>query len=292
VAEPMVGIKYFAFLNGRLGVRSCDSCSVHVTMPRPTPETLEGFYSAPNSSYRFHKPEGSSDPNLWLERITNPKYKNWLDFGCGWGALVEEARDWGYDARGVELGDLARASLSARGLSAYASLAECRAAGFSADVVSLIHVLEHIAYPRPLLREIDSLLNPKGVLIIEVPNLKSIRSRMGVFFPKKRYPNAERYCAFPIHLVYYTIETLRQLLRSCGYEIVTTGAHGFGLEIFERPAGNTAGGPGGPSPQVARPPRSPDRPKNLRFLRSATKKLLSQTHLGEHIYVVARPLRH
>jgi hypothetical protein len=254
-------------------------------MPRPTPEMLEGFYSL-NTKYPCHKPEGSSEPSLWLDKI-EAGHTSWLDFGCGWGALIETARKRGYDARGVELGERARASLAQRGLPAYATLAECKADGFQPEVVSLIHVLEHIAYPRPLLGEIRSMMAARGVLVIEVPNLKSARARAGIFFPKNKYPNAERYCAFPIHLVYYTVSTLCRLLRSSGYEIVGTGAHGFGLEIFERPAAQRTGESKQPAPSGPR--GGSGHQKKLRFLRSATKKLLSETYLGEHIYVVARP---
>jgi SAM-dependent methyltransferase len=226
--------------------------------------------------------EGASKPNLTLNRIVNPEYRSWLDFGCGWGALVQAARLRGYDARGIEVGELARSSLIQRGLAVYADLSECRAAGFHPDVVSLIHSLEHLADPRALLREIHSLMSPQGSLVIEVPNLKSLRARAGVLFPKNRYPNAQAYYAFPIHLVYYTMDSLCRLLESSGFKIGSTGAHGFGLEIFEVPlkTGETRQQP---------PPSTLGQPKRLQFLRKATKEILSRFYLGEHIYVVAWP---
>ncbi len=149
---------------------------------------VDGFYSLPG--YRCHTLEGASKPSLTLNRIANPEYRSWLDFGCGWGALAQAARERGYDARGVEVGDLARSSLRQRGLAAYANLSECRASGFRPDVVSLIHTLEHLADPRELLREIHSTMNPQGSLIVEVPNLKSLRARAGVLLPKNRYPDS------------------------------------------------------------------------------------------------------
>jgi hypothetical protein len=195
---------------------------------------------------------------------------------------VQAARERGYDARGIEVGELARASLAQRGLLVYADLSECRADGFRPDVVSLIHVLEHLAHPRTLLQEVRSLMSPRGSLIIEVPNLRSIRAQAGVLFSKKRYPNAQTYCAFPIHLVYYTIETLCRLLESSGFQIVSTGAHGFGLEIFQIPLkmGETRARP--------RPAAASNRPRRFQFARNTIKGMVSRFHLGEHIYVVAQ----
>ncbi len=254
-------------------------------MPRPTPEKLRGFYSLPG--YSCHTVEGASKPRLTLNRIANPEYTSWLDFGCGWGALVEAARKRGYDARGVEVGELARASMHQRGLTGYRNLFECRAAGFRPDVVSLIHTLEHLADPRERLREIHSTMNPQGSLIVEVPNLKSLRARAGVLFPKKRYPEAQAYYAFPIHLVYYTMDSLRRLLESSGFQIGATGAYGFGLEIFAVP-----GKMDGDSQQLppSSPPPAPGQSKRFEFVRNRTKAMLSRFHLGEHIWVLARPM--
>ena len=100
---------------------------------------------------------------------------------------------------------------STSGLKMYESLEELKASSpHRFDLVSLMHVLEHLADPVTSLRDIrESLMTPNGYLLIEVPN----------FYAHDSYELA--------HLACYTRHSLRQLLAQSGFKVVALRVHGF-----------------------------------------------------------------
>lgn len=73
-----------------------------------------------------------------------------------------------------------------------------------ADLISLIHVLEHLPEPRQFLTELRSLLRPGGRLLIQVPD----------------YSQTPYDLVIVDHLWHWQTETLRQLLQQTGFEII------------------------------------------------------------------------
>ena len=76
----------------------------------------------------------------------------------------------------------------------------------------MIHVLEHISNPLALLREINKILKPQGVLFVEVPNLDSLEFQL--FREKWGYLSAPR------HLNHFTTQTLTRILNKAGFRII------------------------------------------------------------------------
>lgn len=283
IVEPeiWIGEAYFAPLRGRIHVSSCRQCGLHLVTPRPDDSALAGFYS--RDGYACHTVEGGSRPDVILNLVppTLQGVSSWLDIGCGAGALIQTAKQRGWDARGVEIGEGARNRLLQQGLTVYPDLPACRQAGFRPDIVSMITVLEHIAEPGSMLEEIRSILSPGGHLLVVVPNLESLRARFGWVLPVQQFPGAQKHMAFPIHLVYYTRRHLRRLLESHGFTVTASGSHGFGLEMFDRP---------GAQPKAYQPTAAKGTNRNAvsRTLRSLAKRILSVTHTGEDLWMIAR----
>ncbi len=265
-------------MRGRIQVSTCRGCGLHITTPRPDDAALKGFYS--KDGYDCHSIEGGSNPDLTLNLAPGAP-SSWLDIGCGAGALIRAALKRGFDARGVEIGDRARTRLQQDGLTVYRDLSGCREAGFRPVIVSMITVLEHIADPGHTLEEIRDVLAPGGHLIVVVPNLQSLRARFGWLLPVERFPGAQKHMAFPIHLVYYTRRHLQRLLQSHGFTITASGAHGFGLEMFDRVGAK-------PKAYQLNAEAGPRRNGISRVIRSAAKRILSDTYAGEDLWMVAR----
>ena len=79
------------------------------------------------------------------------------------------------------------------------------------DFVTMFHVLEHLPDPRKGLLFAGGLLNPRGSLIVQVPNVASCQARM---FRSRWYG-----LDVPRHLVNFTAGGLDLLLNSVGFEI-------------------------------------------------------------------------
>ncbi|MEO7277719.1 MAG: class I SAM-dependent methyltransferase [Sphingomicrobium sp.] len=92
-----------------------------------------------------------------------------LDFGCGNGQFLKEASDAGYIAEGVELDQAARASAAVNSGCTVQSLDEVRKSGVSYAVIHLGDVLEHLPDPAATLRDLQGLLAPAGLFLIEGP---------------------------------------------------------------------------------------------------------------------------
>lgn len=152
-----------------------------------------------------------------------------LDIGASSGLLLATLRD-GLNAQvlGVEPGDAYRAAAAERGIEMKASVEDLLASRPERfDLVTLMHVLEHLPQPRASLAQIlDELLNPQGYILVEVPN----------FYAHDSYELA--------HLACYTPSHLRQMLEQAGFEVLEERQHGWPrsktlplyLEVLARPA--------------------------------------------------------
>ncbi len=97
----------------------------------------------------------------------------WLDFGCGNGSFLRQVlgRFSGVAGYGIEYNERHRDAVlmipGARGFGA--SIDELDLNSF--QTISMIHVLEHIENPLPLLETLTSRLAPGGSLLIQVPHI-------------------------------------------------------------------------------------------------------------------------
>jgi len=83
------------------------------------------------------------------------------------------------------------------------------------DLIACSHVIEHIAYPQPLLRDAFRLLRAGGWLLVVVPNLFFWRDRWQLLRGNWRY---EAHGTFDYtHLRWYTRETMTELLADHGF---------------------------------------------------------------------------
>jgi len=135
-----------------------------------------------------------------------------LDIGASSGTLMQSIHEaYGAEMVGVEPGNAYRKLAEAKGFKLYPSLEQLRAnetAKF--DLVTIMHVLEHLEDPLGTLRDIRSnLLEDSGFLLVEVPN----------FYAHESYELA--------HLSCFTEHTLSEMLKQAGYKIMHFRKHGY-----------------------------------------------------------------
>jgi SAM-dependent methyltransferase len=130
----------------------------------------------------------------------------WLDHGCGLGGAVRYARHEGIrGAYGFDEG-YAREVMRRDGVPFIARDEIARYAA-TFDIVTSIDVLEHASDPVALLREILSLLKPKGVLFLTTGNAEPFRRRMLTW----------AYAGLPdVHVGFFEPRTVRTAYRAAG----------------------------------------------------------------------------
>jgi SAM-dependent methyltransferase len=94
-----------------------------------------------------------------------------LEVGSHYGAFLQTALEWGWDATGVDVGkDTARFARSKGFDVKSCELAECGFNRESFDGIFIWNCFDQIAEPRPLVAECRRLLKPGGLLVIRTPN--------------------------------------------------------------------------------------------------------------------------
>lgn len=107
---------------------------------------------------------------------------NLLDFGSGKGLFLNFANKLGFVTKGVET-SLPRANYAREIFNLEISTnnySEGLIFKSKFDVITILHVLEHLTNPKDLLDELlSSNLNHNGIAVIEVPNFDSWQSKWG-----------------------------------------------------------------------------------------------------------------
>ncbi|MEZ5661240.1 MAG: class I SAM-dependent methyltransferase [Burkholderiaceae bacterium] len=214
----------------RLRVMQCAGCGLVQQFPLPESRELHVYYShhyrldykrvlQPRPKHVYRAGRAALDRLSFLASagVTAGRL---IDVGAGGGEFVFMASRKGFDACGVEpnLGYSAFAR-DAYGVRVDTAEVGSLAAG-SADVVTMFHVLEHIADPRAALESIWHALAPGGHLFIEVPNIAAADAS-----PHNIY--------FKAHLFYFSAATLAALAHE-RFETLASDDRGNLLMLLRR----------------------------------------------------------
>lgn len=138
-----------------------------------------------------------------------------LDFGCGWGFFLEDARAAGWQVQGLE--PLPGHGVHARGALGLDVVTDTlRPDSFppeSFDVVTAFQVFEHLPDPGAELAKLHGLLRPGGLVVIEVPNIAT---------PLLRLLGGRHRHFVEDHLWFFSPRTLGRLLERHGFQPVAT----------------------------------------------------------------------
>lgn len=139
----------------------------------------------------------------------NPKKGNLLDYGCGTGDFLVEARKNGWQISAYEPSEQAKALAQKKGIVTTDDLRSFPNHAF--DAITLWHVLEHVHDVPAQLAEFKRLLKPEGTLVIAVPNFKS--------YDAKHY--GEFWAAFdvPRHLWHFSKTAIQKLANDAGLKV-------------------------------------------------------------------------
>jgi SAM-dependent methyltransferase len=199
----------------------CRRCGHIYQSPRMTPDELAAFYTM---GYRELR-QGTEDlttKDLAMQsaraRVTVgllgrrlPSVSRHLDLGSSSGALLGAFRDrFGSQAVGIEPGEVYRRHAAARGLRVFPSQAQLEEAGEAPfDLVTAMHVLEHLADPIQTLADLRRKhMKPEGFLLIEVPNV------------------AEHEALELAHLHAFTRSSLKDTVGRAGFRVLWVRCHG------------------------------------------------------------------
>jgi SAM-dependent methyltransferase len=135
-----------------------------------------------------------------------------LDVGCGDGQLLAKLRRPGWRLAGLEPDAACAERVRARlGIDVRRGVLRDRLFDPPFDVVTMVHVLEHVPDPAGDLLEVRRLLGPGGVLIVEVPACDSY----GFALARHRWFGLD----LPRHLTHFSTATLRRIVERAGFRV-------------------------------------------------------------------------
>ena len=221
----------------------CQICGAVFLNPQPGERELANFY--PKNYYSY----ASYNKNSFLTRlrealidisfgnsqkygvflktvalILKPKFKNilplyykkngkFLDVGCGNGENLAILKKHGWQTYGIEIDKQAVKQAQKRGLNVrYTSLEKAEFGKLKFDCIRMWHVLEHLPNPHLALRKLRHLLKNGGIIYLAIPNTNSLMAK--IF---GRYWNGYE---IPRHLINYSIQNLKLLLKEHKFEVV------------------------------------------------------------------------
>jgi len=164
-----------------------------------------------------------------LEKHLKSNTKRILDIGCGAGFFLKRAMNNGWDVVGIEPSDEAANYAQTLGIDVKKQFFQNTTSDELGkyDSIHMRFVLEHTTSPQQIIKKCHSLLNENGLLIVEVPNdYNPLQNIVKTILQKNEY-----WLHPPIHVNYFTFTSLRNLLQSNGFEIVSQDAT-FPLELF------------------------------------------------------------
>ncbi len=137
------------------------------------------------------------------------------DCGCGGGSMLDLVKGIAKETIAIEPFQGYHTSLKERGHQPFASITEAaKATGGKVDLGLSIHVIEHTEDPVSYLREIHSLLNEKGKLILFTPNLDDI-------FLKLIPAEYEPFFFHTVHNYYFSGNSLKIMAEKAGFAKTT-----------------------------------------------------------------------
>lgn len=178
-------------------------------------ETYRKIYQTneePTSKDLYQQNQRALNQSSWLKEKGYKHFARILDIGASSGLLLDNfRREFQAEVVGVEPGNAYRALAEQKNIKMFNSIEQLLQSGPEAfDLVTLMHVLEHLENPIQVLIQIrEHLLAADGLLLIEVPN----------FYAHNSYELA--------HLSCFSQHTLKEMLGQAGYEPVLLRKHGM-----------------------------------------------------------------
>lgn len=202
----------------------CRQCTLTKLAPTPSDQDLELFYK---KHYRKQSNEEVVDQTVInyeqkradrilpiLKKHLPQKIEKTLDIGCSSGTLLSNISNiWGSTLQGIEFNEIYSNFILENKILDNNNLynrpiEDLQETISNTDLITMVHVLEHVKNPLTSLQAINQVLSDDGFFYVEVPDIDTPYGKLlGNYF-------------ITYHLHYFSRTTLKQLLMKTGFEIV------------------------------------------------------------------------
>ena len=207
-------------------VAECGSCSLRFTQDVPDQNSIGPYYKSEdyishtntakgiiNKLYHFVRKNTIAGKRKLIEKNTRMKTGTILDAGSGIGSFVNEMKQHGWEATGLEPdADARKVANELYGLELADAEQFYQLPAGHFDAITLWHVLEHVHYLQNYIQQLKNLLKDNGKLFIAVPNYTATDA----------YRYEEYWAAYdvPRHLYHFSPRSMQVLMERNGLKIL------------------------------------------------------------------------
>lgn len=209
----------------KFDLSKCTECGFIFTQDHPSESEAGKYYESDeyishsdtskgiiNKVYRLARDLMLKRKRSLVKKVTGLSKGSLLDIGCGTGHFANEMKQSGWQVKGIEISEKARAFASDHfGLEVLSPSSINGIERKSLDCITLWHVLEHFNDPSEYMKNISELLRPEGRCVIALPNCSS--------YDATHYRKYWAAWDVPRHLWHFTPETFRLFCEKSGFEL-------------------------------------------------------------------------
>lgn len=209
----------------------CDECD-YLTTPAASADDAARLYDNPeyfdgwgcNFEFDYDRFELSVHQQVkeYLDFIkAHTQGKSLLDVGTGSGLLLHLAQAQGYEVEGTDLSKHVSDTLPAKtGIAVHHGGIEEIEFDRKYDIITMLHVLEHTTNPLSTIVRARELLNDGGFIIVVVPNVRSLDTRIKDTLSKLKLKSRPyKHLALGHHNFVFSIKSLEHLGRKAGLDV-------------------------------------------------------------------------
>jgi len=220
-AEGSVPISEFACTTDALGqhddIIQCSQCGLLSAAPPSLTdrELLQGYEDVVDEQYLAEEEERRRVFSWFLDAMSGHYIRGdrLMEVGSNAGLFLHQAASFGWKAWGLEPSRWAVETGRARyGVDlTQGNIEDIEFRDEQADAIVMLDVLEHLSDPVKALDRLRPRLNEDGILVLSTVNVRSLHGRLrGASWP----------WFIRSHLYYFSPETLVEMLRATGFQVV------------------------------------------------------------------------
>ena len=197
----------------------CRSCGFHYLSPRLTEQAIlkiykdDAYFESEEDGYLSYKEQEKALHATFKRFMENLRKQgvaggDLLEVGCGYGYLLEEAKDFFGKRSGIDFSGRACEEARKKADQVYHGGIDQISPADRFDCIVAINVIEHVYHPKPFLEKLRRYLKPGGRIVVATPNMGSFwRIFMGHRWPSFKIPE---------HILYFDNKSLLALMKQAG----------------------------------------------------------------------------
>ena len=204
----------------------CEKCTLRFVSPRYLAAEIydNDYFQGASHGFGFTNYEDDKIASRaylikflkWIKKYSCKSKINLLDIGAANGYFVKLANEYGFNASGIEISNSAVEWARKLDRPVSQGTLETMEGDNSFEVITALDVLEHVPEPINFLVTARNRITDDGILLLNVPTLGSIFSRL----------SGKKWHAYlpPEHWIYFNKKSVSEMLNMAGFEVMSSKA--------------------------------------------------------------------